>query len=378
VRFPLNTGFLRWAIETIGKQEFARQLTNDYRQICGARSQEDFAESLGLKRTAVRALWDDVIVRQQLAEREGNADFPLILRFLNLIHPSISISPAPFPWNHIAEGERVVLVVGERQVPIREVSRDVLQRVVGARDSEAASRLLEAFQCRMRLTGRVVHTASSNSPEVAARELQALQNSPDVGAIVVLGSQVVNPMGLAVARALLRNESHEDEPHAKFRWAHEPEDWLLSDRPSRKGTTKRTKWAPKEQGIVALTANGPFLYPRVPDDTIARDPRLLHKWRDVGLLLKDCRKKPFLVLCAGHGGAGTIGSAEAIWKYPHVLTRILAAEDWPKWRNRAYCVVTVQRSRPKGAASAFKIDDLQTAEPQIAWAPVSFPGCSWA
>jgi hypothetical protein len=174
MKFPLNEKFLRWALDTVGEEEFARQMERDYRTMCGVESQESLSEALGLRPNSLRGQWDRLleIKAKKIARTAADEiNIPLLLDFLTLVKFPMEICAKPRPWDGWQDGDQVVAVIGERYVRIDEVSRTVRQRAVGARDAEALALLSGACYGQLKLNADIgiCHVSSRLPPRMQQR-----------------------------------------------------------------------------------------------------------------------------------------------------------------------------------------------------------------
>jgi hypothetical protein len=207
-----------------------------------------------------------------------------------------------FPWSGLAKGSTVAVVIGIRRVTIKEVSSEMKQRAVGARDMESLVELSNLLIGTFQTGGRVeLHLlAPDMTLQDAGTELGKLRQRKEVGAIVVLGSPVTNRLCDPLARTILGSE----KPRALFRWSHHRPASLLSEPEACK---------PEEEGICVLQPDAAF-YARMPDDEVLRRYRAGDRgpFPDCGILMIDCRVRPYLILAAGHGGCGTKACVRAL------------------------------------------------------------------
>ena len=214
----------------------------------------------------------------------------------------LTVDTRPFPWSELNQGSTVAVVIGVRRVTIKEVSSEMKQRAVGARDIESlielSNLLSTTFQTGCRLEPCLL--PPDMTPATAEATLGKLRERKDLGAIFVLGSPVTNRLCDPVARAILGSE----KPHALFRWSHRRAGSFLSAPEVCK---------PDEEGIRTFGAGASF-FPRMPDDEVLRQYRAGHRgpFADCGILMMDCRTKPYLIVAAGHGGCGTKACVRAL------------------------------------------------------------------
>jgi hypothetical protein len=385
MKFPLNEKFLRWALDTVGEEEFARQMERDYRALCGAASQEDLSENLGLRPNSLRGQWDrllEIKARKIARTAAGDINIPLLLDFLTLVKFPVEICAKPRPWDRWQDGDQVVAVIGERYVRIDEVSRTVRQRAVGARDAEALALLSGACYGQMKLNADIgiCHVSSRLPATDAAKKLRELRAGKKTGMIVVLGSPVVNPLAEPIAEAILRDGDKVITPPAKFRWAFETpgSGSLLSEPPQQPDKDGQQRWRPEQEGIAVHQAHEEEFFPRTPDDLIASDAAG-GRWPDCGILMIDCRSRPYLVLCAGHGGAGTLAAVKALRDDQQLIAQLLEASPHAiTGSDRVFAVVTADRVRETNLPpTAERTDDLKLSASRVAWASAVVPNQSW-
>ncbi|MBP7933146.1 MAG: hypothetical protein KA354_00745 [Phycisphaerae bacterium] len=273
------------------------------------------------------------------------------------------VSPRLPPWETWEQGSVFAVVVGERQVLIPEVAGDLPQRAVGARDAEALAELVHGLsgfriECRVEL-----HLLPSELPEERAQaRLDDLRKRPEVGAVVVLGSPVVNPMADPIARIMLDNRPSGELP-ARFRWS--------IKLPKMPYLSEPLPCAPNEQGIV-LKGHGLTTYRRdsapAIAHAIAKDPHPHKTFDDCSILILDVRTRPLLVLCAGHGGWGTIVAVRALKHQYHIEERIRHSYDPAEsilgrsGEGRVFAVTWAKRKKPP---SHDKVDDLVLTDDAI-------------
>ena len=78
---------------------------------------------------------------------------------------------------------------------------------------------------------------------------------------------------------------------------------------------------------------------------------------DCGLLLIDSRRRPRLILCAGHGGCGTLACVYALTdslEVSQLLSRSYKQPSWPGGEGRVLKPVWAKRKKPTKA----EIDDF--------------------
>jgi hypothetical protein len=259
------------------------------------------------------------------------------------------VQTGPQPWHRFEPGSVVAVVMGMRPIRLPAGPQGVLNRAVGARDAQASAHLVGLLQGEYRLDFQLEfhHLPSDLRPAEAEDFLNELGRRGDVGAIVAIGSPLVNPLTDPLARRMFDDHRGRDLP-ARFRWRFDwpgPEPFL----------SERRHVAPEREGI-GFPGVEETTYPRLGDDLVMERIRAgngKHCFPDCGLLLLDCRGPgPFKVVCAGHGGCGTIASVLAL-RVQGQIARRLAGKAAPM-PGRVFEVVWVKRRKrnPEG------IDDL--------------------
>ena len=128
----------------------------------------------------------------------------------------------------------------------------------------------------------------------------------------------------------------------------------------------------------------PTSFSRVSDDLVAKRAALKKlptspRYQDAGLLMMDCRNGVFLVLCAGHGGAGTLGCVRQLREKALVEALLDEAATENEMPGRRFAaVVDVSRERREESDDLLVVDDLEVVSSTIVWASSNVPGCSWA
>ena len=189
------------------------------------------------------------------------------------------------------------------------------QLAIGARDSESFAEIGRLFHDRLALdcTVDLLHLAPKLPVNEARAELEKLRTDPSVAVIMVVGSQVTNPMAIPIAEEVLRPSPSMSpaSPPWLFRWGYRPSNVFLAANPPTPTKTLKSGshlqgWPSPMQGIVDSTNPRTFLR-RVSDDEIQkkrRSPgnRQVH-FQDCGLLMIDARRRPLLVSAQSHAGA---------------------------------------------------------------------------
>jgi|SRR5579884_3428 len=262
------------------------------------------------------------------------------------------------PWVRWVPGSDFIIVYGERKVQIPQVSSKMSQRAVGARDAEAIAFLVDNVRSELQIDCRVdLYPLPADLPaDKASKELSnLLGRTKQGGAVVVIGSPIVNPLADPIAEMITdKNARGQDKNErnlpGKFRWRSARMDSYLSD----------VGKYPGEEGIFIRNAN--IMCSREADDDVfdelTRVPRRRRTFHDCGMLLMDCRQKDFLILCAGHGGCGTLGCVYALVDQQEEIATRLATED-----DRMFAVVRVKRE--KCLPTPAEIDDLRPVRDEV-------------
>jgi len=389
MKLPLTEEFVRAAIEAKLEARLIQSISQeiDRRQV-GFPKRDDYLATLSTVRGRAKDLWSRAVKNNRIV------DAGRLVKFLRLLRPAIAIDTQMEPWNHWRPGSRVIAYVGEREVSIPKVSAKVKQRAVGARDSQSFAELAKIFYRDIGLDCEVV---LEHAPRLAkdryAGFLRDRLNEPGVGMICVLGSPVVNPLANPAAREVFRDTKKDFLP--RFRWAYyTSQDNFLADReyPGRKD-----RWSPAEEGV-SLSNHRSLATPyrRVGDDLVlAQMEKGETDFPDAGIFMMDCTHPAILVLCAGHGGCGTLGCVSQLRETELIddalqLSRTRKIEPGDTQAGRIVGVVTVNRRRksppdgtngadagrnpPSYAATA--VDDLHVVSARMVWASVPCRG--WA
>jgi hypothetical protein len=193
--------------------------------------------------------------------------------------------------------------------------------------------------------------------------------------ICVLGSPVVNPLANPAAREVFADTKEDFLP--RFRWAYKASpDNFLADRDY---PVRKDRWSPAEEGVsLPNHRNLRTRYPRVGDDLVlAQMEKGETDFPDAGIFMMDCTHPAILVVCAGHGGCGTLGCVSQLRETELIddalqLSRTRKIEPGDTKPDRIVGVVTVnrrRRSQPEDAQTA-AVDDLQVVSARMAWASV--------
>jgi hypothetical protein len=344
MRLPLNEEFVRAAIEAKLDARLIHSINEeiDRRQV-GFTRRDDYLATLSTVRGRAKDLWSRAIRNNRINDPRR------LVKFLRLLRPSIVLDSQMEPWNHWRPGSRVIAYVGERDVAIPKVSAKVDQRVVGARDSQSFAELAKILYRDLGLDCEVV---LEHAPRLAndryAAFLRDQLNEPGVGMICVLGSPVVNPLANPAAREIFRDTREDFLP--RFRWGCTASpDNFLADRNYRARTDQ---WSPVEEGVsLPNYRNLATPYPRVGDDLVlAQMEKGATDFPDAGIFMMDCTHPAILLLCAGHGGCGTLGCVSQLRETELIddaleLSRTRKIEPGDTKPGRFVGVVTVNRRR---------------------------------
>ena len=306
-----------------------------------------YAASVGLEHSWVR-LSDTSVSIQERARHWAK-----ISRRLRLSPPFDSV---PRPWNRLSPGDTIVICMGQRLVSLKELGDDVKQRVVGARDVEALAILLRFIHrtldvdCHVRIENVPVHLAYDSR----VSWLEGMRKDRSCGAIIVIGSPIVNRLADPMGRAILEGAEEGVDLPGRFRWSFD-----LDDDASFLSETARC--APEDEGI-RVWGDEETTYPRVRDDIIAeeiaRNGRTV--FADCGMLLCGLPPRgPFLALAAGHGGCGTIGAVLALCEQVEMAEKFAESDVDPTFGQGRVCELIEVRREKK---SRQIIDDLEISE----------------
>jgi hypothetical protein len=384
MRLPLNEGFLRAAIDSGLEERLVQSIDEEIaRRQAGFKDREAFFACLSSVPGSAKGHWSRAVQGNRIKDPRS------LVKFLRLLRPAIEIDAQMEPWNHWRPGSRVIAFVGERDVSIPKVSENVRQLAVGARDSQAFAEMAKILYRDIGLDCEVVLEHTPRLPnDQYANFLSTRLREPGVGMICVLGSPVVNPLANPAAREIFRDTKTDFLP--KFRWAYKTSsENFLADRdfPDRK-----EKWSPEEEGI--SLPNHRLLatpYPRVGDDLVLTQKATSKTdFPDAGIFMMDCTQPAILVLCAGHGGCGTLGCVSQLRERELIddlleLSRTRKMEPGDTKAERIVGIVTVNRRKKStngshGAAAPSTsqppagtiVDDLEIVSARMVWASVPY------
>ena len=381
LKLPLSTELVTLVKDSYLEPLLVRSVRDEIRLRRGTLDQEVFFSTLSTAQGSAKGYWS----RGLDATRDRIKEPRAFVKFLRLLKPAIEIDVRTEPWNRWdSHRSRVIVVVGKREVSIPEVSAHVKQRAVGARDSEAFAELSRILYRDLGLDCEILleHVPARMPRDEAVALMDRWRKDAAVGMICVLGSPVVNPLANVIARDMLRDDPNgePEECPAKFRWAFKVSpDNFLADRAIKGG---KEMWGPDEEGIAF--PNRPTGYPRVGDDVVLKRFARQQTFKDAGLFMIDSRQPPILVLCAGHGGCGTLGSVRQL-REKDLIGDLLDASRSPSVQlsdckpGRLVAIVEVNRrkTRKPQHGSSNAIDDLEIASSQMVWASVDLPERPW-
>ncbi len=275
----------------------------------------------------------------------------LALRAMQItVEDLFQFDPRRPPWDLVGDNETVAVVLGGKFVEIPG-SSSMQHQSVGARDAEAIPLIEKIVSQHLQVEAKVrLFPVSPNmTPLDAENLLQKLSEHPEIGVIVVLGSELVNPLAAPIARRILRSPS-QDLPY-RFRWSFDPPI-------SEPHLSETTPCLPDQEGIHFRRPPGFFLR-RVRDENIlkASHQGTFGPFADCGLLAITPAEEKLMILCAGHGGCGTLATVLALSEINYIERRLLEAfEDGvPNELEGVFCEpVWVKRTKE----TEEPIDDL--------------------
>lgn len=384
MKLPLSDDFVRVAMNSPLEVRLVRAINEEInrRQAVFA-DREAFFATLSAVEGSAKGYWSRAIKRDRINDPKA------LVRFLRLLRPTIEIDTRAEPWNSWQPGSRVIAFVGEREVTIPNVSENVRQRVVGARDSQSFAELAKIMYRDIGLDCEVILEHAPKLPEGEyADYLRRRMEEPGVGMICVLGSPVVNPLANPAAREIFRDTTKDCLP--RFRWAYKtsPSNFLADhDLP-----LKRRSWQEHEEGVsLPAYRNLPTPYPRIGDDLVLKQMKEgKADFPDAGIFMMDCTRPSILVLCAGHGGCGTLGCVSQLRDTELIgdaleISRTRKVGPTDTKPGRMVGVVVANRRRRSVGASDSRIslsvqttpqedivgvDDLQVVSARMVWASV--------
>ena len=222
------------------------------------------------------------------------------------------------PWDAWTQDAVVLVVLGGKSAIIPEARSNFRRPVVGAPDAKAYARLIQILREDAEIDFRdELHFLP---PECQGAEAEAylkkLRKRKNVGAIVVLGSPLVNPLADPIARRIFQGSMARDLP-ARFRWSFKrrQEDPFLCD---------PKQFKPTQEGI-ALPGHQLTTFPRIRDEDVVKNMRQGPRgtYPDTGILCISSMNDILLILCAGHGGCGTMAAVLGLSKVMYVEKQLL-------------------------------------------------------
>jgi hypothetical protein len=215
------------------------------------------------------------------------------------------------------------------------------------RDTGALASLVTLLTSEFGLHFRLeLQWASPDMPAEQATELiEALRSRHDVGAVVALGSPVVNSVVEPLARLMLAGREA-SEPPARFRFTGNGTSAgsFLCDPPCR----------PEESGIRFINSTRTAFRRTLVEEVLRRaQSNDRGPFEDCGMLLIDARHRCPLIVCAGHGSCGTVAAVLALGQ-SYKINADLNRDDDELGRDRAFQIVTVRCHK----ASVGPVDDL--------------------
>ncbi|MBN2491660.1 MAG: hypothetical protein JXQ29_12495 [Planctomycetes bacterium] len=258
------------------------------------------------------------------------------------------------PWDTWQPGARVAVVVGGKEAHITQGNHSFRRKVLGIRDAEAYAQLLTILRedAEIEFQSDLYFSDADLPPAEAQAMLDNLCRQPRIGAIVVLGSPLVNSLTDPLAR-LIFDDIGADELPARFRWSFDlghPEPFLWEPESCRPG----------EEGI-RLRGSRKTTLPRMRDEAVLerlQRARRMGTFPDCGLLAISTRHEKLLILCAGHGGCGTMAAVLALARVM-VIERSLLADAGPAMPcGRIFEPLVVKRRKRSREA----VDDFYIGE----------------
>lgn len=268
----------------------------------------EYARQLGLG-----ALYEGAIAKRKVV------DFSVLAKLLE----ALEISPDELfvfgtkhaPWDTWKPGKKAMIVVGGKYVSIP--GSPFKSEVVGAQDAKAV-RVLERIlreQARIQYVPELAQVDPKRSAGLAEKMLEKTCKRKDVGAVIVLGSEMVNPIAAAIARLIFGDMNPRDLP-VEYRWSYQT-------KIQRPFLTSRKLCAPGDEGI-ALSGMESTTLPRMRDQEVFEAVRAgrLGPFPDCGVLALGMLDDVILILCAGHGGCGTPAAVYGLSRSEYIERRL--------------------------------------------------------
>ncbi len=282
-----------------------------------------------------------------------------LARLLRMLGVRIELDLRYAPWDAWRPSSTLAIAYGERHVRIPGVSQSMKQRAVGARDVRAVTNLIGFTRTKFKIDCEVelVPVSTDLSPHRARDRWGELTRRAGIGAIVVVGSPLVNPFADLMAEEICRDAAGTPPNPAllpgRFLWSFARQQGTPPSFLSVSEPCERSQEGIQHRDRERTTK-------RMHDDdvgTVLRD-KVVTDFPDCGLLLMDYRKMrggdgPLLILAAGHGGCGTLGCIAMLGELAEVAARLSAD-------HRMFEIVRVNRRQPRKqrADDEDLIDDL--------------------
>jgi len=228
------------------------------------------------------------------------------------------------PWDAWEAGRKVVIVIGGKFAKLRESNLSNL--VVGGQDAGALRVIEHALRCDagIEYASETISLSPATTSTEAEKRLRKLLRDKEVGAVIVLGSECVNPLAAPVARRIFGGMNPRDMP-VHFRWSYPTaieNPFLASVKVC----------APDKEGIALSHAEE---WPSLARDNDGEVERAIEKgrrgpFRDCGVLAMSAQEEKILVLCAGHGGCGTTAAVHGLSRVDYIEKRLLESATLPK------------------------------------------------
>lgn len=128
-------------------------------------------------------------------------------------------------------------------------------------------------------------------------------------------------------------------------------------------------------------------YRRIPDDLVLQADGLNPRFEDCGIFALDCRRRPFLLVCAGHGGCGTLACVRQLRDVEPIEELLEASRESAEdaaavspGADRVFAVVAANRRRRSTGSTSrpYAIDDLELESFKIVWASRAIESREWA
>ncbi len=351
---PLNDELIKYLVKNVGNDALYRAICADIDLQRGNESREIYLERKGRRPDALR--------RSLERMKKGEASNDDIRKLLLLADPFIRLETRPMPWRDMPRG-RVLVFLGVRSVPVPGV-RSIPQPFVGYRDMEACLELQEILAKDLRVDRPVELRVVGPEITDVVGTMEGHLKQKDTAMIVVLGSSVVNPASNWIAEKIWQGPL----PFS-FRFAFpEPHAWSTSSAKS-----DGSGWAKEDEGIYVPSLHETVR--RTHDDLIPntgadgnRQTRASAK--DAGVLMVRYDPfQPFLMLAAGHGGAGTLAAIQILKRRTLIDDLARNAEIGSNPPSRFCAVLDVSRRIPDAQQGEAERDlgNLDIRAVKVAW-----------